>query len=725
MALSNRFIRRSLTVAVLGVLGMLWLLAVILLDRAREFELREAAARMDGKAAVLAEYVRSVFGHLDAVLIDLRDHITPEMTLPEHEAVRHAKDLKGFGKQLSIIDREGRLSFSTLGAVSLDMSEREQYRFFSEGGDPNALYLTRPILGRLSGEFSVFAARPVIGPSGFRGVVQVSIAPEMFSRFMKGLATRPDDVFALVRNSGEVMAVYPIGSVPLGTTVTGSPIIAPDAPESGSFHGVGIDKTQRFFAYKSLPEYGLVMVTGRSEAAVLNSFELRRKRIYVGAAVCTAIMLALLWGLRRALAYNDRIQSKLREAVKHAEAASEEKSRFLATMSHELRTPLNGVVGMSQLLLETPLNERQRDFAVSIERSGQAVVDLVTDILDLSKIEAGRIDLHPKPFDMIECVESIRAMFRHRAEEKGLALRVTVDPQAQGMFEGDIVRIRQVLINLMGNALKFTEQGDVTLTVISTGDRVSFAVADTGVGIAPSERERVFERFTQVDMSHARRHEGTGLGLAICRQLVQAMGGTIVCEGRDPARGSLFRVVLPLKHVEDSTPPQTELSSQRIAPERSAALAREPLHMQRLLLVEDNPVNQKVALLMLERLGYSNVALAADGEAALRALAQQRYSLVLMDVRMPGMDGLEVTRRLRAVDGPNVDVPVIAVTANALQEDRDDCLAAGMNDFLPKPLQLKELALCVSQWERAIGSGTTEPCQPGSLNDTSKVPMTP
>lgn len=696
MTLSNRVMRRSLTAGVLGLLAILWILTVVLLDRARDLELREANSRMEGKAAVLAEYVRSVFGHLDAVLIDLRDHITTDLTLPAYEASRHVKDLAGFGKHISIISAEGRLVYSTMGNQQADLRDREQYRFFREGGDLNALYITRPIKGRISGETSLFAARAIVGPDGFRGVVQVSVSPDLFSAFMKGLATRPDDIFALVRGSGELMAVYPTGSVPLGTSVTGSPLLAPDAPVAGTFRRAGVDQTPRFFAYKRLPEHGLNMVTGRSEVAVLASFEQRRQRIYGAAVVISLAMLALLWALRRALTHNDRIQNELREALSRAQTASEEKSRFLATMSHELRTPLNGVVGMTQLLLETPLDERQRDYAVSIERSGQAVVDLVADILDLAKIEAGRIELRAQPFGMAECVERVRAMFWHRAAMKGLVLKVTVEPSALGWFEGDEVRIRQVLINLIGNALKFTEQGEVALQVSRDADQVSFLVADTGAGIAPGERERVFEHFTQLDMSNARRHEGTGLGLAICRQLVQAMGGSIVCEGREPDAGTIFRMVLPLRQAQEPVAPAAGEPAVQPQPERGGVVRLEG--SPRLLLVEDNPVNQKVAMMMLERLGYTRVDLAADGGSALSAAHSQRYDLVLMDVRMPGMDGLEVTRRLRAAGGHNADVPVIAVTANALQDDREDCLLAGMNDFLPKPLQLKELGRCVDQW---------------------------
>ena len=717
MTLSNTRLRQLLAALILLLLAALWLSTYALLARAREAELQAANARMEGRAAVFSAYVRSVFAHLDAVLVDLRDHVGTDGKLAASAVARHLKDLAGYSKQISVIGADGRLQYSTPGSQSVDLSDREQFVFHRDAGDSDQLYITRPMKGRISGEWAILVTRALRGPNGFNGVLQVSVSPELFDAFAKELVSRKDDLFALVRSSGELMSTYPDNGTELGTVVKGSPILETDAPVFGTFLRQGLDGVRRFFAYSALPDYGLIAVTGRSESGVLKTFEIRQKRIYIAAIFITALLLAMLGALWFALKRNDQIQLQLEQAARKAEAANEEKSRFLATMSHELRTPLNGVVGLSQLLLETPLDAKQQEFTVGIARSGQAVVALINDILDLSKIEAGRFELDPQPYRIGECIDGIRDMFGNRAIQKGIALRVAAHASADGTFLGDQHRIRQVLINLVGNALKFTDQGEVALEVWSEGDELIFEVTDTGVGIPADARERIFERFTQVDMSNARRHAGTGLGLAICRQLVEAMSGSIVCEGRSVGPGTIFRVRLPAIKVES---PAAAAQPAALAPQSpNPGLSQGPEASQRgarpcLLVVEDNPVNQKVVLLMLERLGYQT-ELASDGGSALVAAQRRAYAAILMDVRMPGMDGMEVTRRLRSGAGLNARTPVIAVTANALQEERAECLASGMNDFLSKPLILETLSARVAYWVGLRAQQPLHGAEPGDM----------
>lgn len=716
MTLSNTRLRRLLAALVLLLLAALWLSAYALLERTREGELQAANARMEGRTAIFSAYIRSVFAHLDAVLVDLRDHVGPDGKLAESEAARHLKDLEGYSRQISIIDADGRLHFSTLGTRSVDLSDREQFKFHRDAHDSDQLYITRPVKGRISGEWTIFATRALKGPNGFGGVLQVSISPEVFAKFAKELVSRNDDIFALVRSSGELISTFPEAGPRLGAVLQGIPILEPDAPAFGTFLQQGLDGVRRFYAYSALPDYGVIAVTGRSEAGVLKNFEIRKRRIYIAASCITTLLLAMLWALWFALKRNDQIQLQLEQAARQAEAANEEKTRFLATMSHELRTPLNGVVGLSQLLLETPLDSKQQEFAVGIARSGQEVVALVNDILDLSKIEAGRVDLDPQPYRISECIDAIRDMFGNRAIQKGVALRVATHASAEGTYLGDLHRIRQVLINLVGNALKFTDQGEVALEVWSANDMLVFEVTDTGVGIPAESRERIFERFTQVDMSNARRYAGTGLGLAICRQLVEAMGGSIVCDARGEGPGTVFKVRLPAIKVDSPAAAVEPQITQPRLPEPEPSHVPEGNHHTAqpcLLVVEDNPVNQKVVMLMLERLGY-RAEVANDGESALAAAQRRTYATILMDVRMPGMDGMEVTRRLRAGTGPNARTPVIAVTANALQAERDECMASGMNDFLSKPLILETLSARVAYW---VGMGAHQPTQSSAHGD--------
>jgi signal transduction histidine kinase/DNA-binding response OmpR family regulator len=370
------------------------------------------------------------------------------------------------------------------------------------------------------------------------------------------------------------------------------------------------------------------------------------------------------------------LSGELRASARRAESASEAKSEFLATVSHEIRTPLNGVIGMSDLLLDQPLDERSRHYADTIHASAARLLHLINDLLDFSKIEAGRLELESRPLDPKELVEDVLALFAPRAEAHGLELVGRVDPSLPRRLISDPGRLRQVLLNLLSNAIKFTEQGEVRLDVVRQGsDRIRFEVSDSGCGIAPGPLTRLFEPFRQGDASTARRYGGSGLGLAICRRLVEALGGQIEVES-ETGMGSRFWFHLPL--VPASARPSVIEHAATAAP----AL---PLEDARLLVVEDDPVNQQVARAMLERLGC-RVSVVSSGAEALAITGRERFDLIFMDVQMPDLDGLEVTRRLREREEWTAEIPIIAMTAGGASGDEARCLAAGMNGYLTKPL---------------------------------------
>lgn len=381
---------------------------------------------------------------------------------------------------------------------------------------------------------------------------------------------------------------------------------------------------------------------------------------------------------------------ELRKALDLAQEASKSKTSFLATMSHEIRTPMNGVIGMISLLLDTQLSEEQQFFARVVESSAKTLLEIINDILDISKLEAGKVTLEIIPFMVKELVESVQILTQPLADKKHLDLIVDIDSDIPSTLLGDPTRLRQVVLNLVTNAIKFTEKGNVTIRVKKHNEfdnrfGIRFEVMDTGIGVSKKNQAKLFAQFSQVDSSITRKYGGSGLGLAICRNIVMLMNGDIGLESEE-GKGSTFwftAVFGKMDHVQKTKGHYVD------------EFDLQPQHLK-ILVAEDNEVNQLVIKTMLTKMGH-DVVVATNGLEALNHVQHSVCDLILMDMQMPVMDGLEATKQVRKLSGPAKRIPIIALTANAMNGDREKCLEAGMNGYLSKPINKEELIAILSQ----------------------------
>ncbi len=433
--------------------------------------------------------------------------------------------------------------------------------------------------------------------------------------------------------------------------------------------------------------------------------------VVLGALSMLVVLAVLVWQVALA-------RSAHRAAIK----ANSAKSEFLANMSHEIRTPLNGIVGIADLLARTPLDAEQRELTAIIKSSSECLVSIVNNIFDFSRIESGSMHLEPAEFELRALVDSVVKLFASQAHAKGLELRSFVGPGLPVTVTGDQARIRQTLVNLVANALKFTAAGSIRVEVSQTGDRAEnrsllFRVVDTGIGIDPQAAEEIFRPFTQADSAPTRRYGGMGLGLAICHRLISLMGGSIDVESQ-PGHGSTFWFLLPLLPARQPA----------AAPSVSAAAV-----LSRVLIVDDNPVNQIVTVRAVNHLGYAGEVV-AGGEQALEAIDRDQFAAILMDCQMPGLDGYQAAaeiRRREARAHSTRRTPIIAMTANAAEGDPERCRAAGMDDYLTKPIHLNVLSRTLEQWTRRPAAATVPFASPvpaltrrsGPANGRSPIPL--